>query len=440
MAKRRGNGEGSMSSKPDKNGIYHCYMQTKVLNDNGNYIRVHGQGKTQEEASKDAKVKKRKVEREKLLDVDKNFSKRKTFGSYMQDFMDYKVSTHDVKKQIAESTYAQYINELKACFFTHKISRLQPTSLLLSDFVEYYEYLDEKYPNSPHKRKTIRGHIINCLQWLNTKGFSLEIEMATIPQVKQPKMDAVAEDAITQFKEIMFKEDSKESFTEEEILAFQQAHEDRFCKYTGFFCLQMCLGLRSQELFAIIPEIDFDREKRILYIYKAVGRKLESIEKTSRRAYLKCCKNKDKRIVFVDDFALQYLDWCIEQTKRNAKTNPMGLLICNWDNGGYIRLDNYNESLRRLARKYNINIPPKRASHMFRKTWATYNSLRPNISPLLVAKGTGHHDMDVLYNNYIKPTIGQLSTLQSPFMILEEKYNEQYKKTGAFSEHSKDED
>ena len=71
---------------------------------------------------------------------------------------------------------------------------------------------------------------------------------------------------------------------------------------------------------------------------------------------------------------------------------------------------------------------------MFRKTWATYNSLRPNISPLLVAKGTGHHNMDVLFDHYIKPTIGQLSTLQSPFTILEDKYNEQYKQTGAFGD------
>ena len=54
---RRKNGEGSMSTKPDKNGIYHCYMQTKVINNSGNYVRVHGQGRTQEEASKDAKKK-----------------------------------------------------------------------------------------------------------------------------------------------------------------------------------------------------------------------------------------------------------------------------------------------------------------------------------------------------------------------------------------------
>lgn len=437
---RRRNGEGSMSSKPDKNGFYHCYLQTKVVNDNGNYVRVHGQGKTQEEASKDAKKKKRNIEREKLLDIDKNFSRRKTFGSYMQDFMDYKVETKDAKMQIAESTYGQYINELRSCFFVHKISKLQPTMLNQNDFKEYYEYLDERYPNNPHKRKSIRGHCINCLLWLNTKGFSLEVEMATIPQVQAKKLDNIAEDAIAEFKEMMFKENEKEAFTEEEIKAFEQAHIDRFCKYTGFFCLQMCLGLRAQELFAIIPELDFDRERRILYIYKAVGRKLKSKDKTTRRAYLKCCKNRDKRIIFVDDFALEYLDWCIEQTKRNTKENPLGLLICNWENGGYVRLDNYNDSLKRLARKYNIEIPPKRASHMFRKTWATYNSLRPNISPLLVAKGTGHHDMDVLFNNYIKPTIGQLSTLQSPFMILEDKYNEQYEKTGAFGDRDKDDE
>lgn len=437
---RRKNGEGSVSKKPDKYGWYHCYLQTSVINDSGNFVKVNGKGKTKEEALKDAMEKKAAKEREELLDFDPKFSKRKTLGTYMDEFLKFKVETKEKNWHISESTYAQYRNEMKSAFHVHKISKLQPYMLQKRDFVEYYQYLDERYPRNAHKRSSIRGNMIKLLEWLNTKGFNLNLEMATIPQVKARVIDSIAEDSVNEFKNMMFREDEKQCFSEEEINAFLLAHEDRFCKYTAAFCLQMSLGLRSQELFAIMPEVDFDKERRILYIYKAVGRRLKTDDMTTREPYLKCCKNADKRILIVDDYALQFWDYLINLTKRNAKQNPHGLLICNWETGGYIRLDNYNESLKRLARKYNIEIPPKRASHMFRKTWATYNSLQVNVSPLLVAKGTGHHDVDVLFNTYIKPTIAQLSTLQSPFKILEDRYNKTMEVTATKEAMDLDED
>lgn len=429
--KRRKNGEGSISR--DSNGIYHCYMQTNVVNDSGNYTRVHGQGITEEEARKDAQKKKNIKERERDLKLDENigFSKRQTFGAYMEDFMLEKNSKGYKGKIITDSTYATYINELRACFFPHKISRLQPKQLLISDFREYYDYLDKKYPNNPHRRKEVRGFCITCLEWLNTKGFNLNLEIATIPQIVIPQRDAINEQNIKEFKEMMFLEDNdKQCLTEDELVALQQAHDDRFCKYTACFLLQCSLGLRFGEL-AALQESDLDREKRILYIYKAVGRRLKDKEsgKTTREMYLKVTKNADKRIVFVDDYALELWDYQVAHTRRYAKVNPNNLIMCSWENGNYVKGDSYNDSLKRMAHKYGIELPKRHCSHIFRKTYATYNSLSVGVNPILLSKATGHRDTDVLFNTYIKPTISQLSTIQSPFKILEDRYKETQEQT-----------
>lgn len=355
MATRRKNGEGSI--KMDANGIYHCYMQTNVINDGGNYTRVHGQGITEDEARKDALKKKANKERARDLKLDENFgfSKRLTFGSYMEDFMLEKLEKGYKGKKITESTYATYLNELRACFFEHKISRLQPKQLLVSDFREYYEYLDTKYPNNYHRRKEVRGFCITCLEWLNTKGFNLNIEIATVPQVQQKQVDALNEYNIQEYKNMLFGTEEKQCLTEEELASLQQAHDDRYCKYTACFLLQCCLGLRFGEL-AALQEDDLDRDKRILYIYKSVGRRLKDKEKTTREMYLKCTKNSDKRIVFVDDYALAIWDWQVAFNKRMAKQNPNNLIMCSWENGNYVKGDSYNDSLKRLAHKKGFEI------------------------------------------------------------------------------------
>lgn len=439
MAKRQKNGEGSVSR--DNNGIYHCYLQTSVINASGNYVRVHGQGINEEEARKDAKKKKSLKERERDLKLDENigFSKRQTFGSYMEDFMLEKNSKGFKGKIITDSTYASYVNTLRSCFYNHKISRLQPKQLLVSDFKEYYEYLDKKYQNDVQKRKHVRGYCITCLEWLNTKGFDINVEIATIPQIKIERIDAINEQNVKEFKDMMFSEESeKQCLTEEELKSLEQAHQDRFCKYTACFLLQCSLGLRFGEL-AALQESDLDREKRILYIYKSVGRRLKDKTngKTTRESYLKCTKNADKRIVFVDNYTLELWDYQVQYNKRNAKKNPNNLIMCSWETGNYVKGDVYNESLKRMAHKYGIELPSHHCSHVLRKTYATYNALSVSVNPLLLAKSTGHRDMDVLFNTYIKPTISQLSTIQSPFKVLQDRYNETLETT---KEVAKEED
>lgn len=431
MTKRRANGEGSISR--DANGIYHCYMQTDVINDSGNYVRVHGQGISEAEAQKNARKKKANKERARDISADTNFgfSKRETYGSYMEDFMLDKLEHGYKGKIITESTYGSYMNDLRACFFNHKISRLQPKQLLISDFRDYYAYLDSRYPNNLHRRKQVRGFCINCLLWLNQKGFNLNIEIATIPQIKLPQVDAIDETKVKEFRDMMFaSDDEKQCLTEEELKALELAHSDRACKYTACFLLQTCLGLRVGELLAL-QDSDLDREKRILYVYKAIGRRLKNKDKTTREIYLKCTKNADKRIVFVDDYTLSIWDWQVEQTKRMAKSNPKNLLICAWDSGNYVKPDSYNESLKRMAHNYGISLPSKHCSHILRKTYATYNSLTISVNPLLLSKATGHHDVDILLNTYVKPTIQQLSTIQSPYKILESKYSKAQEETAA---------
>lgn len=140
MAKKA-KGEGSVRQLPD--GSWECVIQSKYLNPKTNTAkRIKRKGKNAKEATKNAKLALKVWEKQFEAGVVVKIDKKKTFGQYMEEFIE-----KEVKPNLAGSSYKSYIYAMQANFYNYKISKLQLHNLNKIEFEIYFDTLihDKSY-------------------------------------------------------------------------------------------------------------------------------------------------------------------------------------------------------------------------------------------------------------------------------------------------------
>lgn len=180
----RKNGEGSVRQL--SNGKWECIIQSKYTNPDSNSLspkRIKRTGNTELEAKKKAK--------QALLAWEKEFEKtrennkidnKRTFGSYMNEFIDTKV-----KGEVKGSTYMSYAYTMESCFHKYKISKLQLKNLNIVEFEVYYNTLihDKSYKTAKVPIQLCR----RCCEWLIGKSLLIE----NYANIAKPKKDIIDE-------------------------------------------------------------------------------------------------------------------------------------------------------------------------------------------------------------------------------------------------------
>ena len=104
---KKDNGEGS--ARALKDGSWECIIQSKYLNSKtGNPKRIKRKGKNEREARNNAKMALAAWEKGIEAGRDIKIDKSKTFGEYMEEFID-----EEVKPSLTGSGYHSYISNMK---------------------------------------------------------------------------------------------------------------------------------------------------------------------------------------------------------------------------------------------------------------------------------------------------------------------------------------
>ena len=131
---RKGNGDGSTRQLAD--GSWECLVQSKYPNPKtGNPKRIKRKAATEKEAIEKAKMALTAWEKGFEEGKDIKVNKTKTFGMYMEEFIE-----SNVKPNLTGSGYHSYISAMKNNFYPFAISKMQ---LSMLNKVEFQKYFDE---------------------------------------------------------------------------------------------------------------------------------------------------------------------------------------------------------------------------------------------------------------------------------------------------------
>ena len=104
--------------------------------------------------------------------------------------------------------------------------------------------------------------------------------------------------------------------------------------------------------------------------------------------------------------------------KVYCKNNPLNLLICNYESGGFIHQDSLATAYKRICVTYNIRREHGTGPHILRHTWVTYNIMINNVNPVLVARIAGHKNTNETTGTYTHLTEEALRQVNNPINIL----------------------
>ena len=241
---RRDNGEGSARKLSD--GSWECVTQSKYINPQTcKPKRFKRKGKTEKEAKASAKAARDAWEKEIEKGRDTKVSKTKTFGEYMDEYIDT-----EVKSALTGSGYHSYISNMKCNFYPFNISKMQLHMLSVVEFEKYYNMILEK------KSKSTCSLPIQlckrCCEWLINKNL-LEENYAKLARIKTNVIDEY------DHKKEEFKR-RKKVFSYEDIQKFYNAYKSGLgqCPVIVMFLLET--GMRIGE-FISLRNSNIDLEK-----------------------------------------------------------------------------------------------------------------------------------------------------------------------------------
>ena len=177
---RNARGEGSVRQLPD--GSWECVIQSKYFNPKTNTAkRIKRKGKNANEATKKCKMALKIWEKQFEAGEITKVDRKKTFGEYMEEFID-----KEVKPYVTGSTYKSYIYTMRANFYNYKISKLQLHNLNKVQFEIYFDTLihEKSYRTAEVPIQMCK----RCCAWLNSKSL-LEENYASFAKVKKQKKD-----------------------------------------------------------------------------------------------------------------------------------------------------------------------------------------------------------------------------------------------------------
>ena len=289
------NGQGS--TRQISGDKWECIIQSKYTNPDSKTLspkRIKRTGKTEVEAQKKAK--------QALLMWEKNFEKNKnntkldrsrTFGSYMEQFID-----EEVKTEISASTYKSYIYTMRANFYNYKISKLKLHELNKTEFQIFYDTITKE------KSKKTSSFPIQlckrCCEWLVNNSL-LEENYAKQAKTKREIRDEYFR------KDEENKKIRKEIFSNEDICKFYDAYKNNLSEYCPAIILILETMMRGQEVLALsINDVNF--ENNTISIKSAISERFINNDKNNKlEKYIKVPKNGKERLIYMTPLAKEVI-------------------------------------------------------------------------------------------------------------------------------------
>jgi len=314
--------------------------------------------------------------------------KTKTFGSYMEEFID-----KEVKPGLTGSSYKSYIYTMNANFYNYKISKLQLSNINTVEFELFFDTLIHE-----KSRKTASLPIQLCKRlstYLYGKSLLAE-DYAAFARTKKEKKDEFFRQEETEIR--------KEIFTYEDIAKFYESYKNNVSEYSAAVVLILETMMRGQELLPLtIDDIDF--EKNIIIIRSAVSERFIDNDKTKGlEKYIKIPKNEKQRIIYMTPLAREIVEYMIKQTAMKCRHNPMNLVFPSYIKSGKMRsMDAFEIQFKQLCNKLGVDrdvrqtvLPDGRVTqkglsvHAIRHTAITLANTAPGSNVVNTALMAGH--------------------------------------------------
>lgn len=424
---RRSNGEGSTRQLPD--GSWECIIQSKYLNPESKSAkpkRIKRKGKTEKEAIKNTKI--ALLSWEKMYESNniQKIDKKRTFGSYMEEFID-----EEVKHNVSASTYKSYIYTMNANFYNYKISNLQLNMLNKVEFEVFFDTIT--------KEKSIKTASFpiqlckRCCTWLYRKSLIPE-DYAQFAKTKKEKKDEF-------FRKNTIENIKKEIFTNEDIIKFYEAYKNNLSEYCPAIILILETMMRGQELLSLSID-DIDLEQNIITIRSAVSERfIDNNKENGLEKYVKVPKNGKERIIYITPLAKEVIQFMIAQAELKCRQNPQNLLFPSYLRHGKMRtMDAFEIQFKALCNKIGIDRDVRQTKlpngkiikrglnvHALRHTAITIANTAPNSNVINTALMAGHTAIRT-ENIYTHTNIDALKTVKTASdIILNNNYAEDNK-------------
>lgn len=312
------NGNGSMRQLPD--GTFECVIQSKYINPKtGKPKRIKRRGATEKETREKTQMALLAWEKEIERGRDTKVNKAKTFGQYMEEYIDT-----EAKPTLTGSGYHSYISNMKNNFYPFPIAKLQ---LHMLSTVEFEKYFDSILELKSKKTCSLPIQLCKrCCKWLVNKSLLKEnyANQARIKREISDEYDKKREDDIKNRKKV---------FTPEDIEKFYYAYKNNMGQYPVVVLFLLETGLRAGE-FSALRNDSIDLENNKIHIVETQSLRFKDNDKTKGvEYYVKVPKNKESRFIMMSDLCKECVLYMMEQTKLNCKNNPDNLLYPSFING-----------------------------------------------------------------------------------------------------------
>lgn len=427
---RSANKEGSVRRLED--GCWECVIQSKYINPKiGKPKRFKRKGKTQEEATKNAKMSMKAWEKEFERGRDTKIIKSKTFGEYMEEYLDTVC-----KPTLTASGYKSYTNGMRKNFFEFPISKLQLHMLNAVEFEKYYNTI-----LSLKSKKTCsipRQLCVRCCDWLIDKSL-LEENYAKQATVQKEIIDEYNHEQEKRERE------RKKVFTNEDIQKFYYAYKNNIGEYPAVVLFLLETGLRAGE-FAALKTDNIDLENNKIYIRETSAIRFKDNDKDNGyEIYTKVPKNKEERFIIMSDLCKECVLYMMEQTKLKCKDNPEGLLYPTFRSGKMRSISSMEMCFKDLCDKLKIDRDVRKTKtgnkglclHALRHTMTSIANSAKGANVVNTALMTGHKAITT-ENIYTHATEEGLASIITPSKAVLDDYKEKTKTRGTEKELSKE--
>jgi len=381
---RNSNGDGSTRRLPD--GSWECIIQSKYINPEsktGNPKRIKRKGKTEKEAIKNCKQ--ALMAWEKMFESQsvQRIDKTKTFGAYMEEWID-----KEVKPEVTASTYKSYIYTMNANFYNYKISKLQ---LNMINTVEFEIFFDTIIHDKSLKTATVPIQLCKRLsKYLYGKSLFAE-DYASFAKTKKERKDEFFRKDETEIR--------KEIFTNEDIVKFYDSYKNNVSEYSAAVVLILETMMRGQELLALTID-DINLEENIITIRSAVSERfIDNDKEKGLEKYIKIPKNGKERLIYMTPLAKEIVEYLISQVALKCRVNPDNLLFPSYIKNGKMRsMDTFEIQFKNLCNKLGVDrdVRPTATGkrglnvHALRHTAITLANTAPNSNVINTALAAGH--------------------------------------------------
>lgn len=363
MAKKRGNGEGSIT--------YHKASKRYI----GQYTKPNGKrgavyGKTR------AEVKEKLIKV--LAEIQTHTYTEKNDITLLELVKSIVEDKYNLNK-IGESTYRTDLDTIKR-LESDEIGGIKIQKMTTEHLKEYHNRMVNKYEYSNTIIHKNYGLINQALRKSVAKGYiryNLLENKEELSKPKSKKMDKVVC-----------------SFTvkeQEKFLEALKSYENT--TYKNIMLLALFTGMRSGEILALkLSDIDF--ENNVIHIQRSMTRNKEgkTIIGKKTKTY-----NSRRDITMTDT-----IKKILKDSVRNFKFNEEKLLFSrkNVDDDKYwISGSMINSAFKRLCQKHNVGKGFDVNFHMLRHTYAT-RCIESGMQAKVLQKKLGHKDISVTLNTY----------------------------------------